>query len=529
MHQRASTASTSGTRTARRWAWLAGLVGGIAGLGLANLAAWLTGPAGSPVSAVGEVIIAHLPASLVNFGKDTLGTADKPILLVIVTAGVLVLCALAGQAEYRRRLAGAVVFALVAVVGVLAVAARAHGELVAFLPTVIGLVFGYLLLRSLIERLQSWRSPRPETTSRAETTSREEARSPERRSFLRWTAVAGGLAVVAAVAGQALVSAANKVSAARESLRLPGAVKAAEAVPAGADFGIKGLSPYVTANDDFYRIDTALQVPVIDPDDWSLSITGMVETPVTISYAELSGLPLVEHVATLTCVSNEVGGDLIGNALWLGYPIRDLLARAKPTAGADMVLSTSQDGFTAGTPLSALTDPGREALLAIGMNHQPLPLEHGFPVRMVVPGLYGYVSATKWVTELKVTTFAADQGYWTPLGWSAKGPIKLASRIDVPSGRVEAGSVMVAGVAWAQHTGISKVEVQADGEWHEAELADVTSTDTWRQWRYPWTASSGDHTLSVRAYDTDGNLQVAAEAPPAPDGATGYHSVSVKV
>jgi DMSO/TMAO reductase YedYZ molybdopterin-dependent catalytic subunit len=319
------------------------------------------------------------------------------------------------------------------------------------------------------------------------------------------------------------------VSAARESLRLPGAAKAAEPVPAGADFGIEGLSPYLTANDDFYRIDTALQVPVINPDSWSLSITGMVETPVTLSYAELSALPLVEHVATLTCVSNTVGGDLIGNALWLGYPIRDLLARARPTAGADMVLSTSQDGFTAGTPLSALTDPGRQALLAIAMNGEPLPLEHGFPVRMVVPGLYGYVSATKWVTELKVTTFADDHGYWTPLGWSAKGPIKLASRIDVPTGRVNAGAVMVAGVAWAQHTGISKVEVLVDGEWHEAELAEVTSTDTWRQWRYEWMASSGDHRLSVRAYDTDGKLQVAAEAPPAPDGATGYHSVSVSV
>jgi DMSO/TMAO reductase YedYZ molybdopterin-dependent catalytic subunit len=239
---------------------------------------------------------------------------------------------------------------------------------------------------------------------------------------------------------------------------------------------------------------------------------------------------LVEHMTTLTCVSNEVGGDLIGNALWLGYPIRDLLARAKPTAGADMVLSTSKDGFTAGTPLAALTDRNRQALLAVGMNGEPLPLQHGFPVRMVVPGLYGYVSATKWVTQLKVTTFAADQGYWTPLGWSAKGPIKLASRIDVPRGTVDPGQVMVAGVAWAQHTGIAKVEVRVDdGSWQPAELAEVTSTDTWRQWRYPWSATSGSHTLTVRATDQDGNLQVAAEAPPAPDGSTGYHQITAKV
>ncbi len=243
----------------------------------------------------------------------------------------------------------------------------------------------------------------------------------------------GALAAVAAVGGQLLASAANAVSSAREKLKLPLPGKPAPAIPAGADLHVEGLTPYVTANDDFYRIDTALQVPVINPDEWTLKITGMVEREVSINYADLSAKPLVEHLTTLTCVSNEVGGDLAGNALWLGYPIRELLAEAKPLAGSDMVLSTSDDGWTAGTPLSALTDPDREALLAIGMNGEPLPIEHGFPVRMVVPGLYGYVSATKWVTELKVTTFEKDQGYWTPLGWSANGPIKLASRIDVPA------------------------------------------------------------------------------------------------
>jgi DMSO/TMAO reductase YedYZ molybdopterin-dependent catalytic subunit len=356
------------------------------------------------------------------------------------------------------------------------------------------------------------------------------APSSSRRQFLRWTAVAGGVAAVGAVAGQLLVSAANRVSSARELIRLPAAARPAPAVPAGADLQVPGLSPYLTPNDDFYRIDTALQVPVIDPSSWSLEITGMVERPLTLTYDELSALPLVEHVTTLTCVSNPVGGDLIGNARWLGYPIRDLLARARPQAGADMVLSTSEDGFTAGTPLSALTDPDRQALLAIGMNGEPLPLEHGFPVRMVVPGLYGYVSATKWVTRLKVTTFAADQGYWTPLGWSERGPIKLSSRIDVPRRTVDAGQVVVAGVAWAQHTGVAAVEVQVDGgAWQRAELAEATSDDTWRQWRFPWSATTGRHRVSVRASDADGNLQLAAEAPPAPDGATGYHSVEVTV
>jgi DMSO/TMAO reductase YedYZ molybdopterin-dependent catalytic subunit len=302
-------------------------------------------------------------------------------------------------------------------------------------------------------------------------------------------------------------------------------------VPPGADLHIEGLTPYVTANEDFYRIDTALQVPVVDPATWSLRITGMVQNPIQINYAELTAKPLVEHMTTLTCVSNEVGGDLAGNALWLGYPVRELLAEAKPLAGADMVLSKSHDGWTASTPLSALTDPHREALLAIGMNGEPLPIEHGFPVRMVVPGLYGFVSATKWVTSLRVTTYAEEQAYWTPLGWSPKGPIKLASRIDVPrKSTVDAGMVVVAGVAWAQHTGISAVEVQVDqGAWQPAQLAETVGPDTWRQWKYEWPATSGTHTLTVRATDANGQLQTAQQAPSMPDGATGYHSIRVKV
>ena len=511
-----------GAGAARWWARLAGVVAGVLGLAVADLGAWLTGPVGAPVAAVGGLVIDLLPAPLVNFGKDTLGTADKPVLLVIITVAVLAVCGLAGQAEYRRRLAGAAVLAVVAVLGLLGIATRAGADLRVYVPTVAGLTFGYLLLRTLVDRLHTWQ--------RAAATG-SVAASQDRRTFLRWAVVAGALATVGAVAGQALVGAATRVNEARARIRLPAAARAAAPVPAGADLGVPGLTPYVTPNEDFYRIDTALQLPVIDPDTWTLTVTGMVENPLTLTWAELNALPLVEHVVTLACVSNEVGGDLVGNARWLGYPIRDLLARARPTAGADMVLSSSAgNSFTAGTPLSALTDPGREALLAIGMNGEPLPLEHGFPVRMVVPGLYGYVSATKWVTELKVTTFAADRGYWTPLGWSAQGPVKLASRIDVPRRDVDAGDVVVAGVAWAQHTGIARVEVQVDGgPWQEAELAEVTSTDTWRQWRWVWPATRGSHTLTVRATDADGALQVPAEAPPAPDGATGYHALSVTV
>jgi DMSO/TMAO reductase YedYZ molybdopterin-dependent catalytic subunit len=510
-------------RATRWWARLAGAVAGLAGLGIAGLAAWIVAPTGSPVPAVGELIINLLPASLVNFGKETLGLADKPVLLAIIVIAVLIICAVAGELEWRRRFAGAALFAVVAVLGLLGVAAQPDVTFAAYVPTIVGLLLGYMILSGLVGKLQQWR-PRAAAES-------GEAQSAARRTFLTWTILAAAAAAAAAITGQVLTSASSAVSTAREKLKLPAPGKPSAGPPSGADFHIEGLAPYVTPNDDFYRIDTALQVPMVDPATWTLRITGMVENPIQINYAELIAKPLVEHMTTLTCVSNEVGGDLAGNALWLGYPIRELLAEAKPLAGADMVLSKSHDGWTASTPLSALTDPDREAILAVGMNGEPLPIEHGFPVRMVVPGLYGFVSATKWVTSLRVTTFAEEQAYWTPLGWSARAPIKLASRIDVPrKATVDSGTVLVAGVAWAQHTGISAVEVQVDqGAWQPAQLAETTGPDTWRQWKYTWQATSGTHTLTVRATDANGKLQTAEVAPSAPNGATGHHSIKVKV
>ncbi len=329
-----------------------------------------------------------------------------------------------------------------------------------------------------------------------------------------------------------LNAAAARVDDFRRTLVLPRAATPAAAIPATAELGVPGLAPFVTPATDFYRIDTALQVPSVDAASWKLRITGMVEQEVEITFAELLALPLEEHVTTLTCVSNEIGGNLIGNALWLGYPIRLLLERAKPTTGADMVLSTSQDGWTASTPLEALTDPDRASILAVGMNGEPLPQQHGFPVRMVVPGLYGYVSATKWVTELKVTTFAEDVAYWSTRGWTERGPIKTGSRIDTPrsGARVDAGRTAIAGMAWAQHTGIEKVEVRVDeGDWVEATLGDGVGAATWRQWSYAWDAASGSHSVEVRATDTTGATQTSDEAPPAPDGATGWHRITVGV
>ncbi|HEX5858214.1 MAG TPA: molybdopterin-dependent oxidoreductase, partial [Microbacterium sp.] len=352
-----------------------------------------------------------------------------------------------------------------------------------------------------------------------------------RRSLLVWAGSATALGVLAAVGASAVRAGTRGIAVIRDALKLPAAAVTAPAIPAGTELGLPGLAPVITPNDQFYRIDTALVVPQIDPATWSLRIHGLVEREVELTWDELLALPLEESVTTLACVSNEVGGDLIGNALWLGYPIRELLARAKPTTDADMVLSRSIDGFTASTPLEVLTDD-RDAILAVGMNGEPLPAEHGFPVRMVVPGLYGYVSATKWVTELEVTRFDEQRAYWTDRGWSERGPIKLQSRIDVPrrGQGLKAGDVVIAGVAWQQHVGIEGVEVQIDeGEWRPATLATAISDDTWVQWSLPWTAKKGDHVIRCRATNKEGERQTEDEVGVVPDGATGWHWRTVSV
>ncbi|WP_203761982.1 molybdopterin-dependent oxidoreductase, partial [Paractinoplanes deccanensis] len=350
----------------------------------------------------------------------------------------------------------------------------------------------------------------------------------ERRRFLKGLGLAAGLALVGGVAGR-LLTARQAVKQARNEVVLPRPRQPVPVVPAGAQ--VPGVTPYVSANDDFYRIDTALYPPQVDPSTWQLRIHGMVRNPITLTWEQLLQRPMIERYVTLACVSNEVGGDLIGNALWLGTPIKELLDEAGPLPGADQVVQRSVDGWTCGTPTAVLRD-GRDALLAVGMNGEPLPVDHGFPVRMVVPGLYGYVSACKWITEIELSRFADFDAYWVPRGWSAQGPIKTESRIDTPrdGAKRSAGTVVVGGVAWAQHTGITKVEVQVDdGPWAEATLAATVSVDTWRQWSYQWEATPGDHRLRVRATDRTGQTQTSTPAPPAPDGATGWHAVQVSI
>ncbi|NVI87784.1 molybdopterin-dependent oxidoreductase, partial [Actinomadura sp. BRA 177] len=323
----------------------------------------------------------------------------------------------------------------------------------------------------------------------------------------------------------------DDVSAVRARLRLPAPAGPASPVPAGAQVKVPGMPPFRTPNRDFYRVDTALVLPQVDPRDWTLRIHGMVARPVELTFEDLLNLDLVERHITLSCVSNQVGGDLAGNARWLGAPLGPLLRRAGVLPGADQLLSRSSDGMTLGTPLETVLD-GRDALLAVGMNGEPLPVAHGFPARLVVPGLFGYVSATKWVTDLKVTRFATDRAYWTKRGYAERAPVKTFSRIDVPKpfARVKAGPVAVAGTAWAQHRGIDAVEWQVDdGPWRPAGMAPVPGIDTWRQWVAEWDAFPGSHTLRVRATDGTGTTQPAARTPPFPDGATGWHSVVVTV
>jgi len=321
------------------------------------------------------------------------------------------------------------------------------------------------------------------------------------------------------------------VTASRSHVRLPAAARAARPAPAGAELKIPGLSSFYTPNGSFYRVDTDLVLPQVSPASWSLKIGGMVEREIELSFAELLDQPLTEADITLTCVSNEVGGPYVGNARWLGASLPALLRRAGIKRGADQVLSTSTDGMTISTPVAAIMD-GRTALLAVGMNGQPLPIKHGFPARMVVPGLYGYVSATKWVTHLEVTSYAAKKAYWTQRGYAAQAPIKTESRIDVPKplSQVKAGQVAVAGVAWAQHRGIEAVEVNVDGgPWQRARLAAADGIDTWRQWVWTWDARPGLHTLQVRATDGTGATQPSQRAQPFPNGASGWDSTVVTV
>ncbi len=508
---------------------LAGLLTGAVALGIAELTAAVTGPNGAPVTAVGETAINLTPVPVKEFAIAHFGTHDKTALITGIVVMLAAFAVLIGVLAVRRLAYGLAALAVFAAVGIAAAVSQGGGLNV--VPTLAGSAVAAVALVLMVRAIRG--TARPETAGPVEGTALATGpggKGLERRRFLIVGAGAAALGVAAGGLGNALLGRFS-VASSRAAVRLPGPAVPAPAVAAGTDLRIPGLTPFLTSNASFYRVDTDLVLPQVSPETWTLTIDGMVDRPVELTFAELLKMPLTEADITLVCVSNQVGGTYNGNATWLGVPLAGLLRRAGVRAGADQVLSAATDGMTISTPVAAIID-GRNALLAVGMNGQPLPVAHGFPARMIVPGLYGYVSATKWVTKLTLTTFARKKAYWTQRGYSAQAPIKTESRIDVPKplSQVKAGRITVAGVAWAPAKGIAKVEVSADnGPWQKATLAASGGIDTWRQWMWGWDARPGLHNLRVRATDNSGATQTPQRAYPVPNGASGWDSVVVTV
>lgn len=526
-----------GNRLRLAAAALSGLLAGGASLAVAELASTAVRRQAGPVTAVGGAVIDSTPAAVKDWAVRTFGNADKVVLL----GGILVLLALFGVAlgllalRYRRAAsAGVLVFGLV---GALAATGRPDGSASDAVPSVVGALAGAATLHFLAGRLRQL--PVSGDARPGGTPERQEAAAGfDRRGFVVAATATAAASAGAGVLGRRLnASSGAEAAASRADVVLPRPASPAPPVPRGADLRIDGLSSFTTPNSEFYRVDTALVVPKVDATRWRLRVHGRgVRRELDLSYDDLLRRDLVERDITLTCVSNEVGGPYVGNARWIGVPLADLLREAgvrAPSAGgpADQLVARSVEGMTFGSPVETVLD-GRDALLAVGMNGEPLPFRNGFPVRMVVPGLYGYVSACKWLTELELTTFDDFDVYWVKRDWSREAPVKTQSRIDTPKplASLDAGTVRVAGVAWAQHRGIDRVEVRVDEDpWRTATLAAEATADTWRQWFWDWPATPGRHRLEVRATDGRGRTQTAERVGTIPDGATGRHSVVVNV
>ena len=503
-----------------------GLVSAAVAIGVAQLVAGVVNPRSSPILTVGQSAIDATPEWMKSFAIRTFGENDKTVLLAGIASTLLLLAIVLGIASVRRLGAGIVGLAVFGVVGVAAALTRPTSNPSDALPAVAGAVAAGVTLVVLRRSI----SPAEGAATLAAPRGREERPwMMDRRGFLL-TGAAGLVAAVAAGGAGNLFARRFRADESRAAVSIPAPSSPAHAA-AGAEISASGLGPFFTPNDRFYRVDTALLAPAVMAEDWRLRIHGMVDREIELDYEQLLARPLIERDITLTCVSNPVGGRYAGNARWIGAPLRDLLEEAGVHAGADQIVSRSIDGFTVGTPTAVAMD-GRDAILAVAMNGEPLPIDHGFPVRMVVPGLYGYVSATKWVVDIELSTFDAFDPYWIQRGWAERAPIKTMSRIDTPSPFLDlrAGEVPIAGVAWAQHVGIERVEVSVDdGPWRVAELAAEDTIDTWRQWVYRWNATSGEHRLKVRATDRSGLTQPADRAEPFPDGATGHHEIVVRV
>jgi DMSO/TMAO reductase YedYZ molybdopterin-dependent catalytic subunit/uncharacterized membrane protein YeaQ/YmgE (transglycosylase-associated protein family) len=536
-------------------------------IAVGEILAVFVGPTSAPLLAVNEEIVNLTQARFKEFAVDTLGlgTDDKTVLMISVAVALLIFGVLAGLLSRRRAAPGVVLAILLGVVGVYVVLQRNDLGQLGVISPVGSLVGGVIVFRWLHRLALSWVQTENEADLAADAIDAEDpaadsgtdeppgsstgtgggpvrrpyrpfaepdwvAAEESRRKFLVTSA---GVAVGAGIVGLGGHALANRANA-QQSIDAIGTLTPASPaprLPAGADFAVDGTPSFITDNADFYRIDTALTVPQLNAQTWSLRIHGMVDKEVTFNYDDIRNRRLIERPVTLTCVSDQVGGPYISTSNFIGVPLRDLLLEAGVQSGAQQLFSTSVDGFTVGTPVDVLLDPDRGAMLAIGMNRQPLPVEHGFPARMVVPGLYGYVSATKWVVDMELTTWA-QQAYWVPRGYSQQAPIKTESRIDKPQSfaTVSAGSVTVAGIAWAQSKGIEKVEVRVDnGRWQLAQLSTEVSKNTWRMWRTAFLLKAGTHTVESRATDDTGYTQTSVQADEIPDGATGWPSVTFTV
>ena len=503
-----------------RRAALAGAAAGALALGVAELLAGILPGATSPIVAVGDLVIALQPPGAKQFVVDLFGTADKLVLNLFIAAVAIGAAAVGGVLARRRAWVvplGAGAF------GILALYAGLQDPLAEPITTLVVVVTAVLIAIYAMRWLLALAADEDEPAA--------EMPAWGRRRFLGTSLAVIGLAVVGGVAGRTLLER-GRQNAIAQAGELPPATTTAPPLPEGAELDVEGITPLVIPNERFYRIDTALLVPRPNLDTWRLRVDGMVDNEIELTYDELVAMPLFEQYVTIACVSNEVGGNLVGNALWRGVRLKELLQQASISTEATQIVGRSVDGFTVGFPTGYALADDREPMVAVGMNGEPLPVDHGFPARLIVPGLFGYVSATKWLTQIELTTWEAFDAYWVPLGWSKEGPILTQSRIDVPraGASLNAGTIPVAGVAWAPDRGVSAVEVQVDDAgWQPATISAPISDATWVQFSYAWDATPGDHPIQVRATDGNGEVQTDERSRPAPDGARGRHTIQVSV
>lgn len=553
----------SSSGSSRVNAAIAGILAGAVALGIGELVGAFTSPKPGPVVAVANRVIDNAPGWFVEFGKSVFGLSDKVALIVGTVILSLLFGALLGLASRRSLRFGIVGLVGFGILGALAIGSDAQGTwITGLVVSGIAALAGIITLSLLLTKSTSGATaenraglalnqPGSQSGSRSHTQSQKDSKfgtAPtaltdlakprrSRRSFLGWSAAMGVIAAAAAASAQSIRSR-SRTELARGAVQFDSSEDEALAQATAAEArdvvaSVPGITPLIVPNDDFYLIDTAIREPLIDTDTWKLEIKGMVDNPVEFSYQDLLDRAETTAPVTLSCVSNEVGGGLVGNAIWRGVPLVDLLNEAGVQPEATQIASRSVDGWSCGFPTEAAFD-GRTALLAVGMNGEALPIAHGFPARLVVSGLYGYVSATKWIKEIELTTLEDFDGYWIPRGWSKLGPVKTQSRIDTPSRGTDlvlGEEIAIGGVAWAPNTGIQKVEVQAnEGEWREATLGESLGDDAWRQWFIQWTPTEpGRQLLRVRATDETGETQTSTQTPSAPSGATGWHEVAVLV